>query len=322
MNKKLRLTAAAVCAAAATMLSAVGLTASAYDITSSNYQKLTYNYHGAGPGYCWGTAEQQNALPKLTTQFLSPRVYTTLQYERGQFCCTWMLCTLDERIISRDRLKDPTQARIARQQLDKIYLQRRDRTPLGLKLEYEGHGKNNGLSSFGLRVMDDYNLDYYLYDRMYVEHDYEQLYSYSDVYYLDDITGEYSGRICFDDLYIPGMRVTCSDPFTKFGEPVITWEHGALKVYVPFSGKAPSPDFPVFEGVYDKFMSKEGFDLYFGFLRPRGYTDAYTGYVPGYHTEILTDLTVTYNYGNTIKRSYKKNDLALTLETPMVVSCD
>ena len=72
MNKKLRLTVAAVYAAAATILSTVGVTASAYDITSSNYQKLTYNYHGAGPGYCWGTTEQQNALPKLTTQFLSP----------------------------------------------------------------------------------------------------------------------------------------------------------------------------------------------------------------------------------------------------------
>lgn len=311
----------ATAAAAVTLLSASGITASAYDITSSNYQKLTYNYHGAGPGYCWGTTEQQNALPKLTTQFLSPRVYTTLQFERGQFSCTWMLCTLDERIISRDRLKDPALARIARQQLDKIYLQRRDGTPLGLKLEYEGHGKNNGLSSFGLRVMDDYNLDFYLFDKMYVKHDYEYL-SYSDAYYLNDITGEYSGRICFDDLYIPGMRVTCSDPFTKFGEPVITWEHGDINVYVPFSGKVPSPDFPVFEGVYDKFMSREDFDLYFDSPRDYGFPNAYTGYVPGYHTEILTDLTVTYNYGNTIKKSYTTNDLALTLETPEVVSCD
>lgn len=310
----------ATAAAAVTMLSAAAIPASSYDITSSNYQKLTYSYNGAGPGYCWGTAEQQNALPKLTTQFLSPRVYTTLQYERGQFNCTWMLCTLDERIISRDRLQDPALARIARQQLDKIYLQRRDRTPLGLKLEYEGHGRNNGLSSFGLRIMDDYNLDFYLYDRMYVEHDYEPSYL-ENTFYLNETSGEYSGRIYFDDLYIPGMRVTCSDPFTKFGDPVITWNHG-LEVYVPFSGQAPSPDFPVFEGVYDKFMTKKNFDLYFQFLRPRGYTDYYTGYVPGYYTDILTDLTVTYNYGNTTKRSYTTNDLAFTLEAPMVVSCD
>ena len=312
----------ATTAAIITMLSSVSVTASAYDVTHRNYTKLTNNYNGAGKGYCWGTDEQQNALPRFTKNFLNSATAVIAGFNKGQFYVTHMLCTLDENIISRDSLKDPEKALYARKQIDKLYVKRQDGEPYGLKLEYEPHGKNNGLSSFGLRLMDSYNLDYYLYDRMYVETDYDHAFRDENTLYLDDVTGEYSGRLYFDDLYIAGMRVSCSDPFTKFGDPVITWERGEPRVYVPFSGRIPTPDNPIFEGVYDKFMTREEFDLYFNFLRPRH--EPYYGYVGG-SAEILTDLTVTYNYGSYVeskKKSYTTNDLVKTLIAPEIVSCD
>jgi hypothetical protein len=312
----------ALAAAAVTLLSAAGMPASAYEVTHGNFQNLTQNYHGAGAGYCWGTKEQQDALPQFTPTFLSRAQAVIARFQPGQFYATHMFCTLDEAIISRDILRDPVKAENARRQIDKLSVERKGGTPFGLKLEYEGHGRNNGLSSFGLRLMTSYDLNFYLYDRMYVEMDYHEYdFMGEDVVDLDDPTGAYSGRIYFDDLYIAGMRVSCSDPFTKFGEPVITWEYGEPTVYVPFSGMIPTPDHPVFEGVYDKIMTREEFDLYFGFLRPNG--ERFNGDVGG-SARILTDLTVSYNYGSYVpskKMTYTTNDHVRTLIAPQLTSC-
>lgn len=298
----------AVTAAAITLLTAASIPASAYDVTHANYTRLTYTYKGAGAGYCWGTAEQQEALPKFTQSFLAPAIAVRPAFVPGHFADTHMFCTLDNKIITKELLKDPEKARYARQQIDKLSPRSQSGRTYGLKLETEWVPKNSPLSSFGLRLMSSYNLNYDLYSHMYFD---------EDSFTLDLHTSEYSGRIYFDDLYIAGMRLSSSDIFTTFSEPVITWDRYEPMVYVDFHGTLPNSQFPVYEGGYEKIMTRKEFEHYFNELRPNGVYD------PRYElfdVNLLTDLTVTYNCGN--EGVYRTNDFSMRVEVPYLLCCD
>lgn len=296
----------AVTAAAITVLSAGSMHASAYDVTHKNFTKLTYVYRGAGAGYCWGTAEKQDALPKFTPAFLNPAISLCASFVPGQFGDTRMFCVLDRSILTSDMLRNnPTLAENARKQIDKISVKCQNGSYYGLKLEHE---YTKDLCEFGLRLMSPYNLNDKFSDKMFF--DTEELYydSPNDIYY---------GRIYFEDLYVAGMRLSSSDQFTVFSEPVIEWQDGDPFVYVDFSGRMPNPNHPVFEGVYDKLMTRKEFDQYFDEDRPDGYWN------PKYEFSripILTDLTVTYNCGKS--GIYQTNEFATYANVPYLVCCD
>ena len=271
----------ALTAAAVTLMSVAAIPASAYNVTNSNYTNLTYNYSLTYGGYCWSTAAQQNSMPLIKASFLNSRNKVTVQGAGSYSLSTKMCALLDTDIISRSRLQNTQQALKARKQIDKISAKAKENgTKFGLKLEFqEDYGSD--LKEFGLRYLDDYYLRSYIADYMYL-----------DDFTVDDTTGEYSGRLYFDDLYIAGMRVSSTDRITEFSVPVLTWddEYDWPMVYVDFSGCALNPNRPAFEGMFDKIMTREEFDEYceleaIGFHMFKQFEDY----------PILSGLTVNYN---------------------------
>ena len=267
----------AVAAAAITLLSVVSIPASAYEVNGSNYTNLTYTYNGAGAGYCWRTAAQQNGMPMFTSAFLNNRNAVTVK-SAGQ--STMILGTLNPDVISKSKLQNPAQALQARRQIDKITAKDKYNRYCGLQLEYWPN--NQGLNNFAFRLMDDYYL------RGYIANNIEL-----DEFTVDYSTGEYSGRLFFYDLYIAGMRVSSNDTFTEFSEPTLVWEDGWPAVYVDFHGQVPNTSNPIYDGVYDRYYTnREEFEedrwnfFFFGFLTPK---------LNKYSLPILTNLTVTYN---------------------------
>ncbi len=291
----------ALASAAITLLSVVSIPASAYEVTSSNYKQLKNYYHGAGASYCWSTAEQQQGMPVFTSSFLNPRSKVTVKCDFGP---TQMLGTLDTSIISRSRLQNTQTALRARQAIDKISVRGVYDRLYGLKLEFQ---EQRNLNEFGLRVMHSSDLNFYLSQYMYLD---------EDSFDYNTRTATYTGRLYFDDLYIAGMRVSCNDGYTTFSEPVLTWEDGWPTVYVDFSGRLPDPNCPVFEGVYDRIMTQNQFDFYFGFYRPNG--GRLQAYENSYYN-LLTGLTVTYNYDGTGR--YQTDQLSFGYYLPEPVGC-
>ncbi len=283
-----RLTALA--SAAVTLLSVAAIPASAYNVTSSNYTNLTYNYSLTYGGYCWSTAAQQNSMPLIKASFLNSRNKVTVKGAGdearpdigGTYSLNTRMCALlDTDVISRTRLQNTQQALNARKKIDKISAKaKKDGTKFGLKLEFQEDSGSN-LKEFGLRYLNDYYLRNEFSSNMYL-----------DDFTVNYTTGEYSGRLYFDDLYVAGMRVSSTDRITEFSVPVLTWdeEYDWPLVYVDFSGCALNPNRPVFEGMFDKIMTREEFDEYceleaVGFHEFKRFEDY----------PILSGLTVNYN---------------------------
>ncbi|MBP0967858.1 MAG: hypothetical protein J5722_09495 [Oscillospiraceae bacterium] len=269
----------ALSAAAITLLSVVSIPASAYTVTNSNYTNLTYTYTGAGAYYCWSTAAQQNGMPEFTSAFLNNRNAVTVKIA-GQ--STMMLGTLNPNVISKSKLQNPAQALQARRQIDKITAKDKYNRYCGLKLYYWPN--KLGINEFAFRLLNDYSLRGEIAQNMKL-----------DEFTVDYLTGEYSGRLFFDEFYLAGMRISSNDTFTTFEEPVLTWDEDfeCPMVYVDFHGQVPNTSNPIYEGVYDRYYSnREQFEedrwnfLHYGFLSPTLYK---------YDLPILTNLTVTYN---------------------------
>lgn len=283
----------ALAAAVITAVSVSGQTASAYGVPGvqangdldlslhqsttaygwlTQYEKNIFN-HG------WSTANLQDVYPSFCTRELDGiSRYTATIAKNTKF--GWgqgqqIFCTLASEIASindLDRTKRYT---------DKFFISKRqdDGTaePMSCVLEYD---KNAKASQFAIRLLNYYDTKCLLNKYLYLED-----------FSFDAVTGKYSGKLVFDDGYLAGMKVSSTDIWTTFGEPKIKKEDTSILTEIPFSGRVPVPDVPVYEGVYNKIMSRAEFEEA---IWCQVYAED-TRMLRAYDGHILSNLTVTYN---------------------------
>ena len=262
---------AAISAAAITAMSAAGMTASAYTVNTNSgsigyYQNLK-NYNTTGViGYYWETVEDQANMPEFRSSF-NP-AGRTLKYKNA--ADYQVMGSIHPSVGTIDSLT------AVRQYIDKINMTDFNNKPYALNLIYHHSRTANTL---GLRAYDPgYSTIRYTLD------------GYVSSFTLDPATGQYSGTIRWDDCYLAGMKLSCSDGRTTFSAPNLI--------------KRGSGSHPL------------GYTTEFTFSGTIPFrTDGAVYFASAQTCTILNDLKVTYNgcgqnayVTNRLKKTYTKNN--------------
>jgi hypothetical protein len=247
--KKIIKTIAAL-SAAVTLAVAPAMNVFAYEATKSNYQNLEMIYQGEDAGISWNLPAIQAGMPELTTKFLgtvsdsSTSSKITLIADQSKFPIynNSMVAVLGKELNngSLDMIKffmDKLQFKIKKVN--------GSLSPRFIALTYDKNPSSSTTSRWGVQLFNnndpkrsgnsninpfDENLD--------VEN-----------FRLDQKTGKYSGDILVYDYYVPRMKFSCGDGYTKFSDPVLKigycGEEGLVTV-THFEGTLPNADTLVF----------------------------------------------------------------------------
>ncbi len=222
----------------------------AYEATKDNYKNLTMTYTGPDAGISWNLPAIQAGMPELTTKFLgtvsdsSTSSKITLIADQSKFPIynNSMVAVLGKELNngSLDMIKffmDKLQFKIKKVN--------GSLSPRFIALTYDKNPSSSTTSRWGVQLFNnndpkrsgnsninpfDENLD--------VEN-----------FRLDQKTGKYSGDILVYDYYVPRMKFSCGDGYTKFSDPVLKigycGEEGLVTV-THFEGTLPNADTLVF----------------------------------------------------------------------------
>ena len=225
MKKVLR-TMAAISAAAMLAVPA-NMTVNAYPATPSNSSNPLVNYDtSAGRGQRWEYATNQDGLPILTDRLLNSRgkytYYATVDKNKKEYGNCDMFALLYRNIADTPTINN------ARRYVDNLSVKSQSRNRYyALVLEYKDNTGIDSLTGTEYEEDIDYNLvDYGL--RM-LEGPY--LNDILNKFTVSDTTnlnynyikqhGYFEGYVYLKNYYVAGMRLSCSDPYTSFDEPVL-----------------------------------------------------------------------------------------------------
>ena len=227
--KKVMKTIAAISAMAVLAVPA-NLTASAYPASPANSSNPLINYDtSAGRGQRWEYDNNQDGLPILTDRLLNSRgkytYYATVDKNKKEYGACDMFALLYDNIASTQNIQnakhyvDNLSVRSAKTEKDKRYY--------ALVLEYKDNSGrdsltgteyeediDNSLCDYGLRMLEGPYLQ-----------DIFNKFTFSDTTNLNynyiKQNGFFRGYMYLEDYYVAGLKLTSTDPYTTFYEPVL-----------------------------------------------------------------------------------------------------
>lgn len=282
----------AITAAVITAVSASGMTAFAYGLPDRlpngdldlPLHQYTYSYNRLSSyeknvlNHEWSTANLQDVYPSFRTEdFNGSSSYTATIAKNTHL--GWggnekIFCTLAYTTASKSDLEQ------IKRDTDKFNISQRQSNgtaePLGSVLEYDEEAHVN---HFAIRLLNHYNMNNLL-SQMRLED-----------YTFDSVSGEYSGKFVLYDSYVAGMKLSSSDVWTTFEEPVIVEDDGFIQTEISFTGQVPNPNRPEYKNGYYKIMNRTEF---LGAVYDLVYLNC-SRRLRQYDGHVLTNLTVTYN---------------------------
>ena len=224
--KKLFKTMAAI-SAAATLAIPANITANAYPATPSNSSNPLVNYdESAGRGQRWEFATNQQGLPLLTDRLLNSRgeytYYATIDRNKKEYGNCDMFALLPRNIAETSNINK------ARSYVDNLSVKSKSKNHYyALVLEYKD---NTGIDSLtGTEYEEDIDYDLVDYGMRMLEGPY--LNDILNKFTIDSTAnlnynyikqhGRYEGYVYLKNYYVAGMRLSSSDPYTSFDEPVL-----------------------------------------------------------------------------------------------------
>lgn len=222
--KKLAKAIAAISAAAILAIPA-NMTASAYLVdTGKSFSNPLINYDfSAGRGQQWEYESIQKDLPILTKQILEAKgkytYYATTDTRCNEYgnCDMFALLPLD--VATTAKINN------ARPYVDNLSVKTKAGNYYALVMEYSDASKtdshrrrpsikvNEKACDYGLRMLEGIYLQNIL-NNFYIDHP-------EDITYYRVTNGGYTGNIYLDNYYVAGMRLSSSDIYTTFDEPVL-----------------------------------------------------------------------------------------------------
>lgn len=247
--KKLTKVIAAVSAAAMLAVPA-NMSAFAYNVdTGKSFSNPLINYDfSAGRGQRWEYYSVQKDIPALTSTILAAKGKYTYYATTDTRCNEYGNCD----IFAMLPLEVATTATInnARPYIDNLSVKSKTGDYYALSLEYSNVSKtdthlkrpsipvNSDACDYALRMLEGPYLQNIL-NNFYIDHPNDINYSY-----IKSHNG-YTGNIYLDDHYIAGMRLSSSDPYTTFDEPVLEQKSGEgvfrTKITFHISNPVPTP---------------------------------------------------------------------------------
>lgn len=228
--KKLFKTIAAISATAMLALPA-NLTANAYIVNSRNFtdgKAMVNKSTDGGRGQRWEYFDYQQDLPRFDQSFLNWKGdYTYLapvapkELNSTEYGNCDMLATLDRNVAKSSDIAK------ARAYVDNIHVKRSNGHQYAVVMEYSNNSHEDSFIGTSRESRIDYMVvDYGL--RMlegpYLQDIISKMYSESSDTLSYNYMRSNSGYTCYlylDNYYIAGMRLTSSDPYTKFYTPVL-----------------------------------------------------------------------------------------------------
>lgn len=225
--KKLAKVIAAI-SAAAILTTPVNMTAYAYTISSRNFKDgkpMVNKSTEVGRGQRWDYFSYQNDLPKLEQGFLDWKGnYTflaTVDTNGNEYGNCDMFAMLDRNVALTPNIAK------ARDYVDNITVKSQKNLYYAVVMEYDNNSSEDSyrgtnkeyrikyeLGDYALRMLEGPYLQNIL-NKMYCETSDELNYSYMKK------NNGYDCTYYLDNYYIAGMRLTSSDPYTRFEEPVL-----------------------------------------------------------------------------------------------------
>ena len=251
--KKLTKVIAAVSAAAMLAVPA-NMSAFAYNVdTGKSFSNPLINYDfSAGRGQRWEYYSVQKDIPALTSTILAAKGKYTYYATTDTRCNEYGNCD----IFAMLPLEVATTATInnARPYIDNLSVKSKTGDYYALSLEYSNVSKtdthlkrpsipvNSDACDYALRMLEGPYLQNIL-NNFYIDHPNDINYSY-----IKSHNG-YTGNIYLDDHYIAGMRLSSSDPYTTFDEPVLEQKsgEGVFRTKITFHISNPVPTPTVYE---------------------------------------------------------------------------
>jgi len=223
--KKLAKAIAAISAATILAIPA-NMTASAYLVdTGKSFSNPLINYDfSAGRGQQWQYESIQKDIPVLTKTILEAKgkytYYATTDTRCNEYGNCDMFALLPLEVATTSKINN------ARPYVDNLSVKTKAGNYYALVMEYSDVSKtdshrrrpsikvNEKACDYGLRMLEGPYLQNIL-NKFYIDH--PENITYSNIKY----NGGYTGNIYLDDYYVAGMRLSSSDIYTTFDEPVL-----------------------------------------------------------------------------------------------------
>lgn len=253
--KKLIKTVAALSATAILAIPA-NMTAFAYRVdTGKSFSNPLINYDfSAGRGQQWTYQSGQDNLPALTKNILEAKgkytYYATTDTRCNEYgnCDMFALLPLD--VATTSKINN------ARPYVDNLSVKSKAGNYYALVMEYEdvsrtdSHAKrpsikvNDKCCDYGLRMLAGPYLQNIL-NKFYFDNPDDINYNY-----IKQHNG-YTGNIYLDDYYVAGMRITSTDRYTTFDEPVLEQKPSGkgFRTKITFHISNPVPEKTTYLGV-------------------------------------------------------------------------
>ena len=237
----------AALSAAVTLAVAPAMNVFAYEATKSNYQNLEMIYQGEDAGISWNLPVIQKGMPELTTKFLgtvsdsntSNKITLIANGKKFPIYKNGMVAVLGNELNngSLDMIKsfaDKLQFKVKKSD-DSV-------SRRCIALTYDKNPSSSSTSHWGIQLFNNNNDPAYnglpkpdlFGDNIEIEN-----------FKLDQKTGKYSGDILMLDYYVPRMKFSCSDGYTKFSDPVLRLDYCGeewLVTVTHFEGTLPNAD--------------------------------------------------------------------------------
>ena len=251
--KKLAKAIAAISAAAILTIPA-NMTASAYLVdTGKSFSNPLINYDfSAGRGQRWEYESIQKDIPVLSKVILEAKGKYTYYATTDTRCKEYGNCDM----FALLPLDVATSAKInnARPYVDNLSVKTKAGNYYALVMEYSDVSKtdshrrrpsikvNEKACDYGLRMLEGPYLQNIL-NNLYIDRP-------EDITYYRVTNGGYTGNIYLDNYYVAGMRLSSSDRYTTFDEPVLeaTPNGKGFRTKITFHISDPTPDPTIYMG--------------------------------------------------------------------------
>ena len=251
--KKLAKAIAAISAAAILTIPA-NMTASAYLVdTGKSFSNPLINYDfSAGRGQQWQYESIQKDIPVLTKTILEAKgkytYYATTDTRCNEYGNCDMFALLPLEVATTSKINN------ARPYVDNLFVKTKAGNYYALVMEYSDVSKtdshrrrpsikvNEKACDYGLRMLEGPYLQNIL-NNFYIDHP-------EDITYYSVTNGGYTGNIYLDNYYVAGMRLSSSDRYTTFDEPVLEEKPNGngFRTKITFHISDPTPDPTVYMG--------------------------------------------------------------------------